>query len=484
MNRSARIVVTTAALVLAALLAFSNSARGFQEKSKDNFASGDLFLPLLYRNSGNPALDTVFGVQMYGNTGTTSPYYPYLVGSQATWVRVPISWYLIEPEKRNPPVYNWASADTFTQAARRDTGGLEFIVTVGGNPDWASPFRNGVIDPEDVSSFVALMAAAVERYDGDGYLDAPGSPVVNHWEIYNEPDNGRAGEDYRWGNDGQKYAQLLAAVWPAVKNANPNVQVVFGGIAYDWFSDNSSGPFVRQFLDDVLAAGGGNVFDVMNFHVYPVFWYNWTDQESPGLLEKANYIKAKLASYGFPNKPLLITEAGWHSNSSANPPGDPEAQARYVVELFTQSIAVGARTMVWWMLHDPTDSWNYENGLIKNTQDPNPLQPKPAYTAFKTAVRMLGSANLHRILPDAETGSGDMEAYELRDHLFRRTIYVAWMDPIDTAMVRPLRVPASSAIVRDIYNGTTTVTDGQDGQIDGLVTVSVGGQPVYIEIPW
>ena len=77
-----------------------------------------------------------------------------------------------------------------------------------------------------------------------------------------------------------------------------------------------------------------------------------------------------------------------------------------------------------------------------------------------------------------------MEAYELRDSTLERTIYVAWMDPIDTALVKPLRVPASVATIRTIYDADFLVTDGQDGQVDGFVTVSVTGQPVYIEVNW
>ena len=140
--------------------------------------------------------------------------------------------------------------------------------------------------------------------------------------------------------------------------------------------------------------------------------------------------------------------------------------------------------MVWWMLHDPIDNWQFENGLITNVDDVFPLQPKPSFLAFKTAVSVLGSATFHRILPDGQTGSSHMEAYEMRDYVLKRTVYVAWMDPIDTAVVNPLRVPASVATVRTIYDAAFLVTDGQDGQVDGFVTVNVGGQPVYIEVNW
>ncbi len=45
---------------------------------------------------------------------------------------------------------------------------------------WCAP-----IDPAAYGNWARLV---VERYDGDGIGDAPGSPRVDAWEIWNEPD--------------------------------------------------------------------------------------------------------------------------------------------------------------------------------------------------------------------------------------------------------------------------------------------------------
>ena len=82
-------------------------------------------------------------------------------------------------------------------------------------------------------------------------------------------------------------------------------------MSYDWFEDQG-GPFVREFLDDVLAAGGGDYFDVMNIHLYPAFSTNWATQ-GPGLLQKMEYVRAKMLSYSV-DKPVIVTEMGWFSN--------------------------------------------------------------------------------------------------------------------------------------------------------------------------
>ncbi len=313
--------------------------------------------------------------------------------------------------------------------------------------------------------------------------------MINHWEFYNEPDAelGQGGYPH-WGGAGDEYAQMLAAIYSPVKAANPNSQVLLGGLAYDWFSDTDpTGHFDRQFLDDVLSAldgDGGDYFDAMNFHAYPVFWYNWVDQESPGLLEKAESIKDVLASYGYPNKPFVVTEAGWHSNMPDDPDApasNPEEQARYVVELFTQSMAAGSDVMIWWMLYDPGGLYPYDNGLVTNETTP---QTKPSFVAYQVAVSELETAHFQGVLPDSETNAAEMEAYEFKDTIQGRTLYVAWLDPIDAAGTELLQVPASSATIRDIYGASYSLSDGQDGQVDGHVTVSIGGQPVYIEVDW
>jgi hypothetical protein len=152
-----------------------------------------------------------------------------------------------------------------------------------------------------------------------------------------------------------------------------------------------------------------------------------------------------------------------------------------VVELFTQNMAAESELMIWWMLYDPGGTYQFDNGLVTNGSPP---ETKPAYQAFQVVKSELRSAHFQRILPVDETGTPDMEAYEFKDNVHQRAVYVAWLDPIDTPDIKPLRIPASWATVRDIYGFPNFVWDDLDGQSDGYVTINVGGQPVYIEVPW
>lgn len=472
-------------LVVVVPLASSSADTGGSPSGGPRHNDSATYLPLVANNRDTALGDPIFGVQMYGNTGVTSVYHPFLLQSGASWLRVPISWEQTEPVRTDPPTYDWNAVDSFLSASVVDGQSPRLIVTVGNNPDWASPYLNGPLDPAALDAFAGFVQALVERYDGDGIDDADGSPLIRDWEFYNEPDAliGAGGEPH-WGGAGAQYAQMLSHVYPAVKSAHLSARVLMGGLAYDWFEDQG-GHFDRHFLDDVLDAGGGIYFDVMNFHVYPVFWYNWAADESPGLLEKTAHIRTLLAAYGFEDKPVLITEAGWHS-SDHDPPlaSDPERQARFVVELFTQSLAARLDTMIWWMLYDPSPPYPYMNGLVTNSEDPNPLQPKPSFQAYQVAVDLLSTVHFQRRLPLSETGTEAMEAYEFRDNMNSRTIYVAWLDPVDNPAIVPLRLPATLVTVHDIYGEVHYVWDELDGQLDGYVTVDVGGQPVYVEVAW
>lgn len=470
---SMAIVVLVLGLVTAERMP-SEARSTVSKSSSSEVVTYTTFLPVIFDQHDASLGTPPFGVQMYGklnpSTGIT-----YAVDVRASWVRVPISWSGVEPTDRLPEQYNWTYADAIiVDPAQR---GMNLIVTISSAPDWAATYSNGPIDKVDLGEFVEFVGALAERYDGDGLDDALGSPIVNNWEFYNEPDGGselRAQYGHAfWGHYGDKYAEMLAAVYPVIKKANPSANVVFGGLAYDWFEDQG-GPFAREFLDDVLAAGGGQYFDFMNFHTYPPFASNWAAQ-GPGLLEKLEYIRAKMQSFGV-DKPIIVTETGWHSTSVPNYPTSPELQARYVVALFAQGMAGRAPILIWWMLKEP-GSYYWDNGLLDHD-----LEPKLSYYAYQVMVSELSTAHFERVLTVAETGTSDMEAYRFIDDVHNRIVYVVWLDPLDTFSEWPLRLVGSSATVRDIYGIAYVVNDGDDGAHDGHVTVSVGGRPMYVEV--
>ena len=209
----------------------------------------------------------------------------------------------------------------------------------------------------------------------------------------------------------------------------------------------------------------------MNFHYYPPFEANWS-QYGPGVVGKVNALRSKLGSYGLGDLPMMSTEAGYHSNNASNFPSTPEIQAGYVVKLFTQSLAAHLGVMMWFTWSDyEILGYQFANGLLDQS-----LQPKLAYYAYQTAASQLGHATFQRILSPGELGGANVEAY-----LFQRgkPLYVLWSTG---GSPQSVSLPGSSALVTDyVGNPVGQVADGDDGQSDGRVRVTVGTDPLYVE---
>ena len=436
-----------------------------------------VYLPLAAVNAGTPP--PLFGVQMYGavthTTGLTK-----VATAGARWIRVPISWRSVEPADCTPEQYNWTSIDSRVQALLSE--GIEPLLTLSGNPDWAAVYPMGPVT--DVADLQEFAAALVERFDGDGYEDAPGSPVVRYWEMYNEPDNAdevhaaHGGYGY-WGYRGDDYATMLDALYPVVKAASPHAQVVFGGVAHDNF-DYEGGGFDPDFIDDVLSSCTGPCFDVMNFHYFPYYRSRW-EGYGKDVMGKVNYLQAKLASYGF-DRPLMCTETSWPRASTW---GSEVLQSRYVVATYARGAAAGLVVHNWFAWKDIDSSLP---GLLDSE-----LQPKPAYDAYQTLTAQLGQARYVRSLTEGETGGGDLEGYVFSvpgaDGWER--LDVIWYDcptyqhrpPVDcpSGTSQTMSVAASALRITDMYGNSGVQYDASDGVLDGRVTLQIGLDPVYVE---
>lgn len=432
-----------------------------------------LHLPFVGLNAGAPP--PLFGVQMYGTSGLDK-----IADAGARWIRLPISWESVEPTDRMPDQYNWASIDATVQSLTNE--GIEPLLTLGGNPDWAAIYPMGPVT--DLADLQQFMGALVERFDGDGYEDAPGSPVVRYWEIYNEPDATReSAADHGgygfFGHRGSEYAKLLDAIYPVVKEASPRSQVVFGGVAHDNFDDEGGG-FDRYFVDEVLANCTTKGFDVMNFHYYPYYRSRW-EAYGTDVIGKANYFRSKLADYGF-DRPLMCTETTWPRASMW---GSDDLQVRYVVAANVRGVAAGFLTQNWYAWRDVDSSLP---GLLDND-----LQPKPAYYAYQTLADQLGKASYKRPLTKDETNSDNIEGYvfTVPGKSVKSRLDVIWYDcpgykytpPEDCSpgVSQTMEVQASALQVTDLYGNSNIQYDLDDGIADGKVTLEIGPDPVYVK---
>ncbi len=430
-----------------------------------------VLLPLVMRRftSAQPA-PSMFGVQMYGRLTETGQHLSLAREARVSWIRLPAPWRLVEPTEGAG--YDWSIIDRDVQSAV--ASGQRLIMIVAEIPPWAGTYLQGPVHPEKLANFAAFVHELAERYDGDGVRDAPGSPVVDHFEFFNEPDStslyaAEQGYDSPYGEHGDDYATLLCTVYPAIKQANSSARVLLGGIAFDYLT-TEGGKFSPTFLDDVLSAGGGNCFDVMNFHYYPGFAPKWYPHGN-GVIGKANVIRGILAQHGHGNKPMVVTEAGWYSVDPGRGglPGSPEIQSRYVVQLFTQAAAARLQSMIWWNWKET--GFPYEGFGLLDADN----VPKPAFSAYGVAAERIGQAGFERIL-DVPQGAEGYRFSGSNGYPF----YVLWTNDNQT---RSISLPASRARVVNMYGNTLSLlADAADGRVDGRVTAVYGANPVYVEV--
>jgi polysaccharide biosynthesis protein PslG len=210
----------------------------------------------------------------------------------AKLVRLEVPWSVMEPYG---PGQVEASALAFTDhlAADAAADGIRLIMMVESTPCWASSAPTSLLgkcsaarggeanawppaNPETYAAFVAYLAA---RYGAE----------LAAIEVWNEPD--QANEDYFAGPDkAARYAALLRAAYPAIKQANPSVLVLGGSIVGD------NGKFLRQLYAD----GIKGYYDGLAVHYYTL------------TLAALRYIHEVQLANG-DSAPLWLDEFGWSS---------------------------------------------------------------------------------------------------------------------------------------------------------------------------
>lgn len=233
----------------------------------------------------------------------------------ATVVRTEVPWPTFEP--LGPGLIDPRSlAFTDRLAADASAAGIRVIMTVDGTPCWASTAPGPVLakcsvrrttaanawPPSNPAAYAAFAAFLARRYGAE----------LAAIEVWNEPD--QSNQHYFAGpNKAQRYAEILRAAYPAIKQANPNVTVLAGSLV------GSNG----LFLDALYAAGIQGYYDGLAVHYYNL------------VLGSLRSIHETQVAHG-DSKPLWLDEFGWpscwprHRTEQEQPCVTPQAQAANV----------------------------------------------------------------------------------------------------------------------------------------------------------
>jgi hypothetical protein len=283
---------------------------------------------------------------------------PQARATHAQWIRIVISWAALEPA---PGAYRRGYLGRIVkclEAAHRD--GLQVLAVLIATPGWANDNAGQLAPPTHDTSYAQAIGYLARAYP------AAAPSGIDAFEVWNEVNT-----KHFWTGTIAQYEKLLAAAYPAVKRYS-TAEVVLAGTAH------IDEPWDRA----ILAAGYGRYFDVLGVHPYPRDPTN-TDvaqvfnapADAPNTLDR---LKTDLVHYGYPQKPIWLTEIGWSTADISD-----SAQATVLRNTYDYLRNSGCyacssiQLAFWYALLDTTGG--YDGGLSLLHPD---LSPKPAYSVL------------------------------------------------------------------------------------------------------
>lgn len=293
-------------------------------------------------------------------------------------------------------------------------------VVIEDSPRWATITETScsAVRTDKFDAFAAFVGALVARY-------STGEFGVHDWELGNEPDvapdPGLPLDSVYgcWGDPtdpfygGGHYGEMLKVVGPAMRAADPSVQIWLGGLLLDrplTTAGNTGRP--ELFLQGILEAGAAPWFDVVGYHAYGYYgnvrldfdnavegpWSSWGGRT----VGKAQYVQDLLAAYGV-SKPVVLNEAALTCETKFGCVPDAaylDAQADYLVRSFVRGRSAGVAGLVWFTLEAP----GWRNASLLDIAG----NPRPAFEAYQFLTGQLA----RRQVPVPVDYGAEIEAYE------------------------------------------------------------------------
>lgn len=423
-----------------------------------------------------PVTQTIFGTAMLHIT--VGDGLNQAEAANASWTRGrSVLWSIVEPSEG---VRDWDALSSLeSELQDASSRGIQVILVVHSTPEWARKIAGsgptcGPIHANKLAAFGSFMNEMVARYSVPPYN-------VKYWELWNEPDvdpslvstNSGFG---CWGDQadpyygGRYYAEMLKTVYPQIKAADPQAQVLMGGLLMDCDPRPGAGcaaighsALPGKFLEGILLNNGGSYFDGISFHAYDIYqnqlgqyanpgWQSAWNTTGPSLIAKAQFIQSMLSQYGVSGKYLMNTETALLCTECSSDAVFEASKAYYVAQSYSAAIAQGLRANIWYSM------LGWRNSGLLNAD----LSPRPAYTAFQFSRNTLQNAIGVRDI----TEYAGLKGYEVQQA--DRRIWVLWSLDGNTHSVD---LPVAPVFAWDAL-GTPVAPDA---------SVDVSLNPLYLE---
>jgi hypothetical protein len=304
-------------------------------------------------------------------------------------IRSGLYWQSVQPDL---VPYDFSTFDeTVRQAAKNHIRVLPYLY---GTPDWVAQNIDGrsctscvQYAPESHGALLvwkSFAKAAAERYGPDGSFwkqnpDLPKLPI-EAWQVWNEQNSKTF---FLPKPDPAGYAKLLAAASDGLHAADPDAEVVLGGMFGTPGGGNPKHSIpAATFLHSLLAIDGAkDDFDGFALHPY--------SSSVASVREQVEIARREMSDSGDPDVSLWITEVGWSSGHEDNPlnVGSEAAQAQRVAQVYhlfeEHREEWNVRLVAWFAWEDSHASDDFCFFCAKAGLTTDSGEPKPALAAYE-----------------------------------------------------------------------------------------------------
>ena len=275
--------------------------------------------------------------------------------------RVSFDWRWAEPSQGQ---YSFGVYDQMYAAMQAQ--GIRPIWILLFAPSWASAV------PCDQYTQNCMYPPAASHYADAAHMAAllatryPNSAGI---EIWNEENN-----HWFWPSpDPAAYTQLLKVSYSAVKQANPSMPVVLGGLSN--VQQTAGGDVsLNDFLTGVYANGGKDSMDAIAFHPYPA------GSDLSLVTQVFQQVRSIRHQFADDSKPLWATEIGLTTSGNMWPGVGDAAQAATLVAVYKLLSAMpDVKMIIFHTLIEYGSASDSEYGYGLMTPS---FQPRPAFCAL------------------------------------------------------------------------------------------------------
>lgn len=278
------------------------------------------------------------------------------------WIRVNASWCYLEWTRGQINGTMLSRIDLIVNEAL--SRGIQPYLQIGVSPQWASESPDAAdwwaYAPADLDAWALHVTFLANRYKAR----------IKYWEVHNEVDW------IFWQSSPAQYVEFLRVAHQALKQVDPDNQVILGGLAFDGVHVYQLIPGATEYaLQKMYDAGLKYYFDIMALHPYshdPVY----------GTVVSADIINSvyEIMKRNYDGqKPIWLTELGIAAKGTD--PVQLQNQAAYVENIFTELIRHPKVDKIFYYVFNCMQGQgeDLDNFGILNYD----FTPRPAYFALK-----------------------------------------------------------------------------------------------------